>query len=208
MIGRMPEQTIIRNNYFHGIEGYLIGDYRQAIDMDDGSTNFHVYNNLCVDIAISIREGENRIVENNIVINPVVPFGMHVLYDGNHDVVRHNIIVTRGDVYHMNDAPPTQPWLEIDGNLFFNDAKPWGYKPYITVQPRGEDQRKYSLEQWQELGYDVHSRYADPMFVDPDHGDYRVRQDSPALELGFRNFAMDFGLTDEFPTMWVEEQSS
>ena len=34
------------------------------------------------------------------------------------------------------------------------------------------------------------------MFVDPAHGDYRVKPDSPALALGFKNFPMDqFGVT-------------
>jgi S1-C subfamily serine protease len=33
--------------------------------------------------------------------------------------------------------------------------------------------------------------------VDPENGDYRVKESSPALELGFENFPMDnFGVTD------------
>jgi membrane-associated protease RseP (regulator of RpoE activity) len=33
------------------------------------------------------------------------------------------------------------------------------------------------------------------LFIDPDSGDYRVREDSPALKLGFQNFPMDrFGV--------------
>jgi len=38
------------------------------------------------------------------------------------------------------------------------------------------------------------------MFVDPENGDYRVRPESPALGLGFKNFDMgEFGLTPDFP---------
>ena len=204
-IRRLPEETVIRNNYFHGIEGYVMGDYRQAIDMDDGSLNFHVYNNLCVDIAISIREGDYRTVENNIIINPVVPMGMHVLFDENHDVVRKNIIVTRADLYHLNDAPPTTPWLSVNDNLFFNADEPWGYRPSITVRPRGEALTKYTLDQWKDLGYDANSQYADPLFVDPDNGDYRVAKGSPALELGFENFEMDFGPDSGLPRFWMTD---
>jgi len=40
-------------------------------------------------------------------------------------------------------------------------------------------------EAWQALGFDQHSLIADPCFVDPDHGDYRLQPDSPALKLGF-----------------------
>ncbi len=205
IIRRLPEETIIRNNYFHGIEGYVMGDYRQAVDMDDGSLNFHVHRNLCVDMAISIREGDYRTVENNTVINPVVTMGMHVLFDENHDVVRRNIIVTRADLYHLNDAPPTTPWLSVNNNLFFNMGEPWGYRPSVTVRARGKELTKYTLDQWQDLGYDTNSRYADPLFIDPDNGDYRVAEGSPALDLGFENFEMDFGPDSGLPRFWITE---
>ena len=38
--------------------------------------------------------------------------------------------------------------------------------------------------------YDIHSMAADPLFVDPEHGDYRLRPDSPALALGFQPIDM------------------
>jgi hypothetical protein len=44
---------------------------------------------------------------------------------------------------------------------------------------------------WRARGFDPNSVFADPQFVDPSVGDYRVRDDSPARALGFRNFAMD-----------------
>ncbi len=39
---------------------------------------------------------------------------------------------------------------------------------------------------WQAAGLDQHSIVADPLFVDPDHADYRLRPESPALKLGFQ----------------------
>src|SRR2546430_12655809 len=42
---------------------------------------------------------------------------------------------------------------------------------------------------------DEHSIVADAQFIDPAHGDYRVKERSPALSLGFVNFPMDrFGV--------------
>ena len=44
-------------------------------------------------------------------------------------------------------------------------------------------------------GRDEHSIVADAQFVDPAQGDYRVKEGSPALTLGFVNFPMDrFGV--------------
>ncbi|MBM3501944.1 MAG: hypothetical protein FJX74_25095, partial [Armatimonadetes bacterium] len=39
---------------------------------------------------------------------------------------------------------------------------------------------------WQEMGLDVHSVVADPLFVSPRTGDYRLQPDSPALKPGFQ----------------------
>jgi S1-C subfamily serine protease len=47
----------------------------------------------------------------------------------------------------------------------------------------------------QQSGRDEHSIMADAQFVDPAHGDYRVKNGSPALGLGFINFPMNqFGV--------------
>jgi hypothetical protein len=46
-------------------------------------------------------------------------------------------------------------------------------------------------EAWQKAGMDTHSVVADPRFVDPDRGDYRLRPESPALKLGFQPIPME-----------------
>ncbi|MBT5017907.1 MAG: PDZ domain-containing protein, partial [Planctomicrobium sp.] len=51
------------------------------------------------------------------------------------------------------------------------------------------------LKRSAKLGWDKNSVLGDPMFIDPNKGDFRVKKGSAALELGFTNFPMDqFGV--------------
>jgi hypothetical protein len=104
----------------------------------------------------------------------------------------------------MNDTQHEHPILEeINYNIFYQPTPGWGERTIITRRPRGEMTETYTLSQWQEMGYDTESIVLeeDP-FVDLENDDFRVRQDSPALKMGFKNFDMSWGITDEFPKMW------
>ncbi len=46
-------------------------------------------------------------------------------------------------------------------------------------------------EAWQALGLDTHSVMADPLFVDADADDYRLKPESPAFALGFEPIPVD-----------------
>ena len=77
--------TILRNNRWRCDHGW-------DIDLDDGSTNYHIYNNLCLNGGLKNREGFYRVVENNIMVNN--GFHPHVWYKHSQDVVRRNIMWT------------------------------------------------------------------------------------------------------------------
>jgi hypothetical protein len=52
---------------------------------------------------------------------------------------------------------------------------------YCKAEPRlGEE----TLERLRRNGGDTHSLAVDPLFVDPENGDFRFKPGSPALELG------------------------
>ncbi|MDA3926919.1 MAG: right-handed parallel beta-helix repeat-containing protein [Kiritimatiellae bacterium] len=46
-------------------------------------------------------------------------------------------------------------------------------------------------EAWQMQGADTHSIIADPLFVDPDNGDFHLKPESPAIKLGFKPIPLD-----------------
>ena len=62
----------------------------------------------------------------------------------------------------------------------------WDYNLYF--REGGEPVRfmKYSFGEWQAKGLDEHSVIADPLFVDPQNGNFALKPASPALKLGFR----------------------
>ncbi len=80
---------------------------------------------------------------------------------------------------------------EFDENLFCT----YGQEPRLWLcQDLGYDVYDRWFEPfstWQKKGHDVHSVFADPLFVDPEHDDYRLREDSPALKMGFLPLPID-----------------
>jgi hypothetical protein len=155
---------IIRNNRFRCDRGW-------DIDLDDGSSNYHIYNNLCLNGGIKLREGFYRVVENNILVNNT--FHPHVWFKSSGDVFARNIVME-----------PYQPvnllgWgAVIDENIFTNDK---------------------ALGETQKLGLDKHSIVYPVEFTDPVHGNFRVKYNADTVfRLGFQNFDMDcFGVISQ-----------
>lgn len=165
--------TVIRNNRWRCDHGW-------DIDLDDGSSNYHIYNNLCLRGGLKNREGFHRVVENNIMVDGGNgSFHPHVWYKHSQDVFRRNILWL--DHYKPAGGMPGTPWgQEMDYNL---------------VHAEGVTDPKPAAKLAEQSRRDAHSIVADAMFVDPANGDFRVKEGSPALKLGFVNFPMDqFGV--------------
>ncbi len=163
--------TVMRNNRWRCDHGW-------DIDLDDGSSNYEIYNNLCLAGGIKLREGYFRKVENNILVN--YSFCPHVWYTDCHTTFKNNIVWK--DRYFPAGMRRTDQGENIDYNLVHKQGAE-GTEPAKGLA-------KFS-------GDDEHSIIADAMFVDPIRGDYRVKDGSPALKLGFKNFPMDrFGVQD------------
>jgi hypothetical protein len=164
--------VILRNNRWRCDHGW-------DIDLDDGSTNYRIYNNLALNGGIKLREGFFRTVENNVMVNN--SFHPHVWFKGSEDVFRNNIVFG-----------PYRP---------IRVAQPWGSESDYNVRHvPGMEGVNPAAELQKQSGRDGHSVEADALFVNTAAGDYRVREGSPALQLGFKNFPMDqFGV--EWPKL-------
>ncbi|MBT4157393.1 MAG: PDZ domain-containing protein [Planctomycetaceae bacterium] len=165
--GKLPEialldaeKTIIRNSRWSCDHGW-------DVDLDDGSSNYEIVNNLFLKGGLKLREGFFRTVRNNIAINNTLH--PHVWYPDSGDIVTGNIWMTAYRPARMNY------WGEkIDENFFTTTA--------------GRDA-------FQKVGCDLNSVAGDPQFIDPATGDYRIGPDSSAKAIGFENFPMDqFGV--------------
>lgn len=152
--------TILRNNRMRCDHGW-------DIDLDDGSSNYHIYNNLCLKNGIKLREGYLRRVENNITINNAIH--PHVWLKNNHDIIRGNIFWSQHfpiRVYHWGP--------QVDYNWFVSED---------------------GLRLAKKNGIEQNSKAGDPQFVDPQNGDFSLREGSPVYELGWKPFPMDqFGV--------------
>jgi len=153
--------VIIRNNRFRCDRGW-------DIDLDDGSSNYHIYNNLCLNGGIKLREGFYRVVENNILVNNT--FHPHVWFQNSGDVFIRNIVMS-----------PYQPinllgWgAMIDYNIFTDEL---------------------ALNEAHKNNTDGHSVFFPVNFQDAEHGNYSVKSDNTAVfRMGFQNFDMNnFGV--------------
>ena len=93
---------------------------------------------------------------------------------------RRNIIYYRNPQaklyqYSRNDVPEQN---HSDGNLIWHFGLPLNVGlPNVPLEQQWEE--------WQRRGFDTHSVVADPLFVDPEKDDYRLRPESPAFKLGF-----------------------
>ncbi|MBS1576008.1 MAG: PDZ domain-containing protein [Bacteroidetes bacterium] len=155
------DPNIMHNNRFQCDHGW-------DIDLDDGSSNYRIYNNVCLSGGLKLREGYHRIVYNNIIINNT--FHPHVWFKNSGDKFIRNIVTSPYAPILMDS------WgTSIDSNFF--------------LLPN-------ALEEARAIHLDKNGSAGDAEFTDEKKGDYRLKASSPALRIGFRNFEMDFGVTD------------
>jgi hypothetical protein len=143
-------------------------DHGWDIDLDDGSTNYRIYNNLCLNGGLKLREGFYRVCENNVLVNNSLH--AHVWLNDSHDVFRSNIVCTPYRPIRMRE------WTQqIDYNLLHDPDRRTPIPAKSLQDLSGQDENSFE---------------ADARFIDTATGNYNIQPDSPALQLGFANFDM------------------
>lgn len=205
-------QQSVRNDSWYG------SNLHTGIYMDAYSDGTTVANNLVTQVPTPggggagwfgiWQEGLNTSVVNNVVasngpmygaigsLNYAAPTGLGVT---RLDDFRHNIVYNSGgSAYEMRGGwAPDQVGVD-DLNMFYNGGQP------LTLAGSALNWLGYngSFSDWQQLQhhtFDQRSLVADPQFVNPATGDYRLSPTSPARRLGIVDLDLaNVGLTSAF----------
>jgi parallel beta-helix repeat protein len=197
MAGHVFRHNFVADTRGCGVEnGAIITPYPWptfGIYLDEGSSHCRVYGNIVLrsGVGVIINPGEFNTIENNVLAGNAVgicfqaasPFDQLKHSLGGNRFVRNIICVRQPErvAFSLRDWTATTIG-ESDFNLFWS---PIGGAVLQTQAGRGAPQVSRSLADWQQLGYDLHSRAADPQFPDPCRDNYQLPPTSPARELGF-----------------------
>jgi hypothetical protein len=168
--------TTVRNNHVHNITAATYGGW--GIYPDEGSSQLLIENNVVHDT--SHQAFHQHYGRDNVVRNNVFAFGQQGQVeisrkeDHNSLTLQHNLLVSDDAPIYAHGVDAGRNFVSDHNLLFDVSGKP--------LRPTA----KKSWPAWQKGGHDQHSIVADPLFVDAAKRDLRLRDNSPALTIGFR----------------------
>ncbi|MEW6359362.1 MAG: right-handed parallel beta-helix repeat-containing protein [Planctomycetota bacterium] len=176
--------TRLHHNLIHDVNRYRYGGW--GLYCDQASSYIQLDHNICyncMDGGYMQNVGQDNIIRNNIFAfssegvqvcdgwrKPTAPVDSMT--------IERNIIHTaNGEVlgHHWSEQKDA---FQFDYNLY--------WKP-PNVELKFKD---WAWDEWRAMGRDQHSLIADPLFVDPDRFDFRLRPGSPAEKIGFEPIDM------------------
>ena len=180
--------SIIRNNIVADSIGYS-SEFEKpmrcgwGIYLDSFAGGYTVTDNICYRTShggIMLQGGKDNIIQNNIFVDSTVYQARISNFDANSEglVLRHNVI------YNTEPTPLLLSTGQVDENVLAMDENLY-FCPALGA-PKISSRAAADWAAWQAAGFDVHSLWADPLFLDPENDDYRLREDSPAFALGFQ----------------------
>lgn len=212
--------NIIRRNYIHHLNGVGM---QQAIRTDAFIKNTTVAENViynCNGGGINLKYYENN-AYNNIIAD------IHdIVYENSAGKTNRMFIgyFSIMDVFSRDKMPPYTN-CTIQNNIFYKVAshntfyRQGSIKGKLTELKLEEcnidknlyydvnlaDHGKSAVSYYRTRGADANSIIADPLFRDVKNGDFRLNENSPAYQLGFKDIDMQrIGITSEYPTKFKD----
>ncbi|HOK55731.1 MAG TPA: right-handed parallel beta-helix repeat-containing protein [bacterium] len=178
----IQDGTLISNNIFHDIYGYWYGGW--GIYFDEGSTHI--------------------IAENNLVYN-TTHGGFHQHY-GKENIVRNNIFAFGRDQQIQITRPENHIRFTFERNIVIGNTEKWIYggidfnfmfnnNLYFRIDGKeikifDHGGKIYTFKDWQKKGMDTDSILEDPLFYDIKNFNFKLKNNSPAFKIGFKEFEL------------------
>ena len=187
--------TVIRNNLIHDVDANHYGGW--GIYLDEGSTHILVENNIVYNTkfaAFNMHFAKEVTVRNNI-------FALGRMQQLNRTRMEphKSVYFEQNIVYWKEGKLLDGQWTDKPYEFYFHPKNDSGTREVketfdmdynLWYNPEQQlDSLKwagFSWEEWQESGKDVHSVFANPMFINPEDFDFRLMENSPAFKLGFQ----------------------
>ncbi|MGB7346821.1 MAG: right-handed parallel beta-helix repeat-containing protein [Pirellulaceae bacterium] len=185
--------NVIRRNFIHHLVTPML--MQAAIRTDGGQRDTLIAENLiykCMAQGIILKL--NNRAENNIVADVLAPpRGYYMsLREGplTGAAIKRNIFysVNKETVFIDELAPGNKTKTEDSRGRELARSKDAETDYNIYFSAVDPELGKTMLEKQQSDGIDAHSLAVDPLFVDPENGDFRFKPNSPALKLGIVPF--------------------
>lgn len=165
--------TVVRYNLIHDVNSFSYGGW--GIYPDEGSSYLLIENN----IAHDTKSGgfHQHYGRGNVVTNNIFAFAREGQVIRTRDEDHTSFFFERNIVVFDNGKPLGSSWANdkywINSNVYWDVAHP------------SFDFAGQSFEDWKARGHDTESIIADPLFVNLEARDFRLKPESPALTLGF-----------------------
>ncbi|MCM8788213.1 MAG: right-handed parallel beta-helix repeat-containing protein [Candidatus Omnitrophica bacterium] len=177
--------TVIKGNTIYNLEKSEYGAW--CIYLDEGSSHIIVEKNLCAFTNSQVfhqHYGRENIIRNNIFAfgkEGIIAFSRKENH--NSFTFERNILLTdRRPFFVFGYGCQGAEGITSNLNIFWDiSAKQveWGIV-------KGKQERKISFEDARKKGFDTHSSFVDPGFVDPLNFDFRLKNEDSITLIGFK----------------------
>lgn len=194
------EGTVLRGNHIHHVASYRYGGW--GLYTDEGSSGILLENNLVHDTSESCfhqHYGYDNYVRNNILA-----YGGRAMLQRSRNedrlsfVFENNLLLWSGSKL-------------LDGTRYNWDSRFYVMRRNLYWREGGQPfdfAGTWDWNGWRQMGKDTQSIIADPKFEDAGKRDFRLKEDSPAFQLGFKPWDTTMAGVRKDDPNWVKLAAS